>query len=591
VQVDPLTAERIGLVWLRAAVAPVGAFGRRHDESVAPYGPGDETRARDEIAEVVALAERLDRDGVARVRAALRAVPEPGPILARARAGDPLSDVDFYELARFVDALDALARAWDAAAAGTASAGEATDRAATAGAVCSAPTAAVADSAHAAATADSAHAAAAADSAHAAAASDCPPTMAPDRRPPVLDALREVLAPGRSGSEFYLADAFGPGLRAARAALARAEAELDARREAIAARVRDATGIDPAGEEFVVLRDAYAGPLPDDVLVVRETPTYRVGAIRAVSPQRDAALARLMEEEEAARRTLAERIARESDAVAAVTRALGALDRTLARVAFAQRWGGCVPALDGARVAFDGATFAPLADALAERARRYTPLSLDLRGVAVLTGPNMGGKSAALATAGFLCACAALGVPPPARAASLPLLDAILWIGGEGPDDRTRLLSSYAAEVVRARDALRAASPRALILVDEFARTTGPREGRALLVAFAEALRERGALALIATHFDGVAEAASTVHFRIAGLGERTLAALEAHDPTAALGASDLDAALDAVNAAMDYRIVPAREAKAESDALELARLLGLDAAVVERARALHDAD
>ncbi|HTD32510.1 MAG TPA: hypothetical protein VK665_02525, partial [Candidatus Elarobacter sp.] len=160
--VDALTEERIGLTWLRSAVAPVGAFGRRHDEAIAPYGPGDEPRALAEITEAVAVARRLDREGVGRLRAALRAVPEPGAIVARARAGDPLDDVDFYELGRFVDGLAALARAWDAAG------GDA------------------------------------------------------ERRPPTLETLRDLLAPGRNGAEFYLADAFAPGLRAAREAVAQA---------------------------------------------------------------------------------------------------------------------------------------------------------------------------------------------------------------------------------------------------------------------------------------------------------------------------------------------------------------------------------
>ena len=517
---DPATAERIGLTWLLAAVAPVGSFGRRYDETIAPYGPGDEPRALAEIGAVAALAQRLDRDAAGRVRTALRAVPDPAPIVGRARAGDPLDDVDFYELGRFVDALDALARAWDGA--------------------------------------------------------QGPPAA----RPPAADALREVLAPGREGAGFYLADAYAPDLNAARAALAGAEAGYEVRREELAARVRDATGVDAVGDEFVVLRDVYDGPLPAGVVVVRETPTYRVAMIRVVAPERDAALERLAIEEERARRALAERVAREADAVAAVTRALGALDRALARAAFAQRWGACVPALTGERVSFAGATFAPLADALAARGHRYTPLSLDLRGVAVLTGPNMGGKSAALATAGFLCACIALGVPPPAREASLPLLGDVVWIGGEGHEDRARLLSSYAAEIVRARDALAIVSPRALVLVDEFARTTGPREGRALLIAFAEALRARGAFALVATHFEGVAEAASVPHLRIAGLSDGALGAVVA---------GDLDAALDAINAAMDYRVVDARSGSESSDALALARLLGLDPAVIERAHTLHD--
>ncbi|MDQ6944423.1 MAG: hypothetical protein M3169_18140, partial [Candidatus Eremiobacteraeota bacterium] len=378
---------------------------------------------------------------------------------------------------------------------------------------------------------------------------------------------------------FYLADAFGDGLRAARAALADAEASVRVRREKVAARVREVAGVDPVGDEFVVLRDVYDGPLPDGARIVRETPTYRTAAIGVLSPERDAALARLSEQEEEARRALAELVAHEVDAVTSATHALGAFDHMLARVAFVQRWGGCVPHFSAGRIAFADATFAPLADALAARGHQYTPLSLDLRGVAVLTGPNMGGKSAALAVTGFLCACASLGIPPPARSASLPLLSTIVWIGGEGPEDRTRLLSSYAAEVVRARDVLIAASTRTLVLVDEFARTTGPREGRALLVAFVEALRERGGLSLVATHFDGVANEAGAPHLRIAGVRVEALGTVQ----------NDLDAALDAIQAAMDYRIVEGRDGGAVSDALALARLLGLDAHVIDRARALND--
>jgi len=48
-----------------------------------------------------------------------------------------------------------------------------------------------------------------------------------------------------------------------------------------------------------------------------------------------------------------------------------------------------------------------------------------------------------------------------------------------------------------------------------------------------------------------------------------------------------LDAALDAINAAMDYHIIDAHDREGASDALALARLLGLDPNVVERARAL----
>jgi hypothetical protein len=519
--VDAATAQRIGLDWLRTAIAPVGGFGRRCDETIAPYGPGDESLARAEIATVVAVAQRLAPDAVARMRAALRAVPEPAPIAARARAGDTLVDVDFYELLRFADALEVLARAWDAADA------------------------------------------------------------AAQARPAPVTALAELLAPGRTPAGFYLADAFGADLASLRARVRAADERLDAQRSALVERVRAEKGIVPAGDEFVALRDVYDGPLPAGVRLVHDAPTYRSVALILDAAERDAALDAVAAAEEAARHALAAHVARESEAIAAATRSLGALDRLLSRVTFAQRWGACIPEFASAGLAFEDAVFSPLAEALGAHGQQYTSLSFALDGVAVITGPNMGGKSAALATTGFLCACVALGVAPPARSAALPLLDRIVWLGGDAPAERARLLSSYAAEVVRGRDALADASPRTLMLIDEFARTTGPREGRALLVALLEALRSRGALAIAATHFAGVATAARVAHLRIAGLGTSF----------AQLDAADVATALAAINAAMDYRIVAADDAHDASDALALAQLLGLDADVVRRAHEIYAAD
>jgi len=79
-------------------------------------------------------------------------------------------------------------------------------------------------------------------------------------------------------------------------------------------------------------------------------------------------------------------------------------------------------------------------------------------------------------------------------------------------------------------DALAATIAPALLLIDDFARTTGPREGRALLVALVEALAARGTFALVTTHFEGVALAAGVAHLTIAGLGERSLGLRAAPD-------------------------------------------------------------
>jgi dsDNA-specific endonuclease/ATPase MutS2 len=117
-----------------------------------------------------------------------------------------------------------------------------------------------------------------------------------------------------------------------------------------------------------------------------------------------------------------------------------------------------------------------------------------------------------------------------------------------------------------------------LVLIDEFARTTTPREGRALLVALLERLRGGGARALAATHLHGVAREAGVAHYTIAGLREL---------PPRPRVPLDLAAALNLIGAAMDYRLLPGDEDEAVAgDALTLADALGLDAALVARARA-----
>jgi len=524
VNLDPQTAERIGASWLRDALAPVSDFGRRADDAARPFRPGDEAAAQARCAQVIHLAERLRPDGVARLRAGLRRVSDPADIVSRATVGDPLTDVDFFELTRFADSLRALARAWEAAGGNRA------------------------------------------------------------EGPAVVPEIAELLGRGLESGTFYLDDAFGEALAGARAGYAAADAEVVRQRRRLTEHLAGLGGMIADGEEFIAMRD-LAPAVPRGTRVVRETAAYRLLTLELDAPAdaavqaRETALAGLARAEDLVRRELAVSIAALGPRVLEALRGLGELDRTLARVAFSQRWGGCVPELGGPRLAFVEASFVPLRAALAEAGLEYTPISLDLWGAAVLTGPNMGGKSAALATCGFLAACVAAGVPPPARSAMLPLLGSIAWIGVEPAGDPGRLLSAFGFEVVRVRDALAAAAPPALLLVDEFARTTGPREGRALLVALVEALSRRGAFALVATHFEDVARDAGVPHLTIAGLGERVL------DVNAA---RDVHAALDAIAAAMDYRIVRVEgAARPVSDALAVAGLLGLDSAIVERAAAL----
>jgi hypothetical protein len=524
---DAATGDAIGATWLLAAIAPGGAFGRQARERERTFRRGDEARARERIALVDRAARELDDARLGALRAAIAAAPDPRAALLRASAGGVLGDVDFFELSRFLDSLGEVA-------------------------------ALLAEGA------------------------------LPDLDVPAGGAaLRATLAAGRTPARtFYLDDGFDPALAAVRSAFAAAQAAYDAARNRLVERVARQVGVDRVRDgEFVLMRDALSGPVPAGVRVLREAPTYFLCEIAldeaavAALAARDAAAARVADAEEAVRAELSARVAEEAVELARACDVLGELDALCTRAQFARRYACTLPAIPlESRVSFTDARYLPLEETLGRHGRAYSPVSLELAGMGVVTGPNMGGKTAALRTLGFLAACVALGLPVPAAAAGVPLFDDIAWIGigAEAADDG--LLSAFGGEVVALRGFLERTGPRPLALVDEFARTTSPREGRALLIALLEALRERGALGLASTHLAGIAAAAGLPHFTSGGLR-----ALEARDgPPLAL-----EAALARIARAMDYRLTRvAEEAVPAADALALAEALGLAHDVIERARA-----
>jgi dsDNA-specific endonuclease/ATPase MutS2 len=265
---------------------------------------------------------------------------------------------------------------------------------------------------------------------------------------------------------------------------------------------------------------------------------------------------------------LSQTVREQAQALEALTERIGDFDVTLAHARFAQRY-ECMPAVVTAEqsLSFAEARFLPLQAELEAQGRRYEPISIELHDVAVLTGPNMGGKSVALRTCGFIAMLVAYGIPVPAKYAASCLFEEIAWLGIGGQEDGGGLLSSFAREVVRLKTLLERNASRMLVLVDEFARTTTPHEGKALLVALIRILRRRGRLAFIATHLAGIARDAHARHFAVRGLRGVPRSR-----------ATDLQSALAALADSMDYAVVEVADAQdRQADAIALAHLLGLD--------------
>jgi len=122
----------------------------------------------------------------------------------------------------------------------------------------------------------------------------------------------------------------------------------------------------------------------------------------------------------------------------------------------------------------------------------------------ILTGPNTGGKTVALKTAGLLSAMALSGLHIPASPDSqVPFFQGIYAdIGDEQSIEQN--LSTFSSHLSRILRMLEAADKGCLLLLDELGAGTDPAEGAALGIALLEGLLSKGALVLAATHLDAV---------------------------------------------------------------------------------------
>jgi DNA mismatch repair protein MutS2 len=135
--------------------------------------------------------------------------------------------------------------------------------------------------------------------------------------------------------------------------------------------------------------------------------------------------------------------------------------------------------------------------------REVVPIDLRLgegNQVLVISGPNTGGKTVALKTAGLLVLMARAGLPLPCAPASrfFPFAPVLADIGDEQSIESS--LSTFSGHLRRVSGILSNAGAQTLVLLDELGTGTDPGEGAALALAVLDRLREVGARTIATTH-------------------------------------------------------------------------------------------
>jgi DNA mismatch repair protein MutS2 len=197
------------------------------------------------------------------------------------------------------------------------------------------------------------------------------------------------------------------------------------------------------------------------------------------------------------------------------------------------------------------------------RIAEVVPIDVRLGGdfdLLVITGPNTGGKTLALKTAGIAAHCVRLGLPVCcAQGSRVPLYDGIVAdIGDE--QEISQSLSTFASHLERIRKGIAAATSRTLFLLDELGGGTDPAEGAALGEALLEHLLARETPTLATTH--------------LGKLKEFCFAHARAENASVEFDASTLRPR---------FRLLIGTPG--ESNALSIAERRGLDRKIVQRAR------
>lgn len=191
-------------------------------------------------------------------------------------------------------------------------------------------------------------------------------------------------------------------------------------------------------------------------------------------------------------------------------------------------------------------------------------LDCDLNRTAIITGPNMAGKSTYMRQTALIVLMAQIGSFVPAKSARIGLIDRVFTRIGAS-DDLAAGQSTFMVEMAEVAQILKNASPKSLLILDEIGRGTSTFDGMAIaraVLEFCTDKRKLGAKTMFATHYHEL----TALESELEGVKNYNISAKKRGDDVIFL-----------------RKIVPG--GADDSYGIEVARLAGVPESVVSRAK------
>ena len=242
---------------------------------------------------------------------------------------------------------------------------------------------------------------------------------------------------------------------------------------------------------------------------------------------------------------------------------LAKLDLLLAKATLALEWNCCKPEISHEKTSYHGLFHPVVLQRLEKENAKFQPLDITLKQEpCLITGANMTGKSIFLRAIAFSQWMFQFGFYVPAQKAKIIPVEKIHFVAGDSDTENTGL-SSFVKEIFHIHSILQELKENKmmLVLVDEFARTTNPKEGTALVSAFLEMMNQKKTICLVTTHYSNVA--GNFRRLRVKGIQWEQLQQIKTNPQE--------------LNKHIDYQLEDYNEKTAPEEAVKIAELLAID--------------